>query len=52
MEADTPPVDSRPLTFADLRLMAVRYANNAEIKLLVDRAMKRRLTEVGKKAMP
>ena len=44
MEANTPPADARPLTFADLREMAVRYVNNAEIKLLVDEAIKRRLS--------
>ena len=39
MESDKLPVDSRPLTFAELRVMALRYADNAQIKLLVDGAM-------------
>lgn len=46
MELLPTPVPDVPLTFAELRLIELRYADNAEIKRLVDEAMKRRLADV------
>lgn len=46
MELLPTPVPDVPLTFAELRVMELHYAENADIKHLVDEAMKRRLTDV------
>jgi hypothetical protein len=46
MELLPKPGPDLPLTFAELRVLELRYAENADIKHLVDEAMKRRLADV------
>lgn len=46
---EQPTLDVRPLTFAELKTMALQYIDSPEIKQLVDEAMTRRLTDVGKR---
>lgn len=40
------PGPDLPLTMKELRIMELQYAQNVEIKGLVDEAMKRRLADV------
>ena len=46
MELPSKPGPDRPLTLMELRIMEIQYAQNVEIKSLVDEAMKRRLADV------
>ena len=40
-----PTVTEPPLTLRELRDMLIRHADNADIKMVIEEAMKRRLTE-------
>ena len=46
MELLPKPDTDRPLTLMELRMMELQYAQNTEIKGLVDEAMNRRLSDV------
>lgn len=46
MELLPEPGPDLPLTMKELRIMELQYAQNVEIKGLVDEAMKRRLADV------
>lgn len=52
MELLPPPDPSRPLTYTELRVMAMRYATHDPIKLLVEQAMQRRVTELHHTTKP
>jgi hypothetical protein len=51
MELLPKPGPDLPLTFAELRVMELRYADHAEIKCLVAEAMKRRVADVQGKTV-
>jgi hypothetical protein len=51
MELLPKPGNDLPLTFAELRVMELRYADNAQIKRLVDEAMTRRVADVQGKTV-
>lgn len=51
MELLPKPGPDLPLTIKELRLMELQYAQNVEIKGLVDDAVKRRVAEVQGKTI-
>jgi hypothetical protein len=51
MELLPKPGPDGPLTLMELRVMEIQYAQNVEIKSLVDEAMKRRLADVQGKTV-
>ncbi len=51
MELLPEPGPDLPLTFAELRVMSLKYVDNTAIKGLVDEAMMRRVTDVQRKTV-
>ena len=48
IEVEEKPSESSPLTLRELRDMLVRHVDNAQITMVIEDAMKRRLSDVPK----
>jgi hypothetical protein len=45
---EPPLLEHRPLSFSELEDMLVRYAHHAEVTLVIEEALKRRLSDAPK----